>query len=109
MTDAVTLERKIDVAFETIPTPFFINEQAQVIIDIKRYGNVTKVPLMAVVQKEGKPGMWVVREDRAHFTVINKIARNETEMAIAEADKNSFIIVPDRHKKSLSEGMRIYQ
>lgn len=109
MTDAVTLERKINVAFETIPTPFFINEQAQVIIDVKLHENVTKVPLTVVVQKEGRIGMWVVREKHAHFTVIDKIAQNETEMAIAKVDKNIFIIVPDRHKKSLSEGMRIYQ
>lgn len=109
MTDAVTLERKINVAFETIPTPFFINEQAQVIIDVKQHENVTKVPLTVVVQKEGRIGMWVVREKHAHFTVIDKIAQNETEMAIAKVDKNIFIIVPDRHKKSLSEGMRIYQ
>ena len=109
ITDAVTLERKFYVAFETIPTPFFINEQAQVTIHIKQYENVTKIPLTVVVQKEGKTGMWVVQGEHAHFTAIDKIARNETEMAIEKIDKNSLIIVPDSHKKSLSEGMRIYQ
>ena len=53
--------------------------------------------------------MWVVREKHAYFTAIDKIAKNETEMAIAKVDKNSLIIIPDRRKKSLSEGMRIYQ
>jgi RND family efflux transporter MFP subunit len=109
MTDPVTLERKINVAFETIPTPFFINEQAQVIIDVRQHENVTKVPLSVVVQKEGEIGMWIMRDKHAHFMNINKIAQNETEMAIANVDENIFIIVPDRHKKSLSEGMRIYQ
>ncbi len=109
MTDAVTLERKFYVAFETIPTPFFINEQAQVIIDVKQYENVTKIPFAVVVQKEGRTGIWVVQGEHAHFTAIDKIAKNETEMAIEKVDKNSLIIVPDRRKKSLSEGMRVYQ
>jgi len=108
ITDAVTLERKFYVAFETIPTPFFINEQAQVIINVKQYDNVTKIPLTVVVQKEGKMGIWVVQGKHAHFAAIDKIARNETEVAIEKTDKNHLIIVPDRRKKSLSEGMRIY-
>ena len=109
MSDAVTLERKINVAFETIPKPFYINEQAQVIINVKQYENVLKIPIEVVVQNNGKLGMWIVQEGRAHFVVINKIAKNESEMAISNGDKNNFIIVPDRHKKPLSEGMVIYQ
>jgi multidrug efflux pump subunit AcrA (membrane-fusion protein) len=109
MTDSVTLERKINVAFETLPRPFFINEQALVFIDVRQYDNVTTVPLTVVVQKGGKTGMWVVQNGHAHFAAIDKLAVNETEMAIAEGDIDTAVIVPDKHKKSLSEGMRIYQ
>ena len=109
MSDAVTLERKINVAFETIPEPFYINEQALVIINVKQYKNVLKIPLKVVVQNNGKLGMWIVKKGHAHFVVIDKLARNEREVAILNGDKNSPVIVPDKHKKPLSEGMVIYQ
>ena len=108
MTDPVTLERKINVAFTAIPTPFFINEQARVTIAINEYDNVVKVPLKVVVQKKGKAGMWVVQDNRAHFTVIDKLAASETEMAIAQIEPDTVIIIPDKRKKSLAEGMRIF-
>jgi hypothetical protein len=109
MSDAVTLERKINVAFAKLPTPFYINEQALVIINVKKYKNVLKIPLKIVVQNNGKSGMWVVKEGHAHFVTINKTAQNEDEIALANGDKNSFIIVPNRHNKALSEGMAVYQ
>jgi len=109
MSNAVTFERKINVAFETIPNPFYINEQALVIINVKQYKNVLKIPLKVVVQKNGKSGMWIVKKGHAHFVVIDKLAQNEHEMALSSGDKNSPVIVPDRRKKTLSEGMVIYQ
>ncbi len=108
ISDTVTLERTIDVAFETLPEPFFINEQAQVLISVRQYDKVTKIPLAAIVQKQGTTGMWVKRNKYAHFVLIDEIARNETEIAVSGKDKNYLVIIPDSHKKSLKEGMRIY-
>jgi len=109
MTDPVTLERTINVAFATLPKPFFINEQARVIINVRKYDHVVKIPLTTVVQRNGKTGVWVVRNGRAHFLTIKTVAVNDSEMAIANGDINTSILIPDNHKKSLSEGMRIYQ
>ena len=109
MTDPVTLERTINVSFTTIPEPFFINEQARVIIAIEQYDNVVKVPLQVVVQREGKPGMWVVQNGRAHWQSIDTLGVSETELAMAKGTVETSIIIPARGKKSLREGMRIYQ
>ena len=109
MTDSVTLERKINVTFTALPQPFFINEQAKVRIAVRQYKQVNKVPLVCVVQRQGKQGIWVVRQGRAHFIAITKIASNETTMAIEQDQSTATIIVPNLHKKSLREGMRIYQ
>ena len=109
MTDPVTLERTINVAFTTLPKPFFINEQARVIINVRKYDHVVKIPLTTVVQRNGKTGVWVVRNGRAHFLTIKTVAVNDSEMAIANEDSNTSILIPDNHKKSLNEGMRIYQ
>jgi RND family efflux transporter MFP subunit len=108
MSDAVTLEREIDVAFETIPKPFYINEQAEIQIDVKTYSDVLKIPLNVIVQKKGKLGIWIAKDKHAHYLNIEKIAQNDSEIAIANIDKNTQIIVPDSHKKPLSDGMKIH-
>ncbi len=109
MTDAVTLERKINVAFEHIPVPFFINEQARVIIAVQHLKDVTKLPRTVVVQKGGRQGGWTVRAGKAHFLPLTIVDENATEIAIQTDQRDLSIIVPDPHKKSLREGMRIYQ
>ncbi len=106
--DAITLEREVDVAFEHIPTPFYINEQAEVRIKVSHYDKVSKIPLTAVVQKEGKVGVWIAKDGHAHFQIIQKIAQNDSEMAVSNIDKKAKIIIPSKSKKPLSEGMKIH-
>ncbi len=108
ISDSVTLEREIDVAFLHIPKPFFINEQAEVSIDIDTLANVEKIPLKVLVQDAGKTGVWILKESKAYFKLVEKIAQNDEEMAIKNLDTNTQIIVPNPHKKSLKNGMKIH-
>jgi len=108
MSDDVTLEREIYIAFKNIPKPFYINEQAEVNINVKTYTDVLKVPLKVIVGKNGKIGIWILKESHAHFLRVEKIAQNNNEMAISNLDKNIQIIVPDTSKKPLSDGMKIH-
>lgn len=105
--DNVTLEREIYIAFENIPQPFYINEQAEVNINVKTYTNIRKVPLKVLVEKNGKIGIWVAKDNHAHFLVIEKIAQNESEVAISNIDENTQVMVPEAAKKPLSENMKI--
>lgn len=105
--DAVTLERKIDVAFDAIPKPFYINAQALVNIAVKKYENVFKIPLNLLVTREGKLGIWVLKEGRASFLVVQKIAQNDNEIAISNISDQTKIIVPNASKKPLRDGMKI--
>jgi membrane fusion protein, macrolide-specific efflux system len=107
MSDEVTLEREIYVAFENIPKPFYVNEQAEVNVYIETYANTLKVPLKVVVEKNAQVGIWIAKDHRAHFLNIEKIAQNESEIAISNIDANAQIIVPDTAKKPLSENMKI--
>ncbi len=109
MSDAVTLERTINVAFTKIPVPFFINEQARVTIVVRQLDQVLKIPRTVLVQRGGKDGVWVDRNGRAHFLPITTIGENNSEVALADDQKGLAVIVPDSHKKSLREGMRIFQ
>lgn len=108
MSDAVTLEREIDVAFETLPTPFYINEQAEVHIVVNNLSSVVKIPTNVVVQRNGKLGVWLVEKSLAKFQVIEKIAQNDSEIAISNIDKASHIIVPNSKKKPLSDGAKVH-
>ncbi len=108
MSDAVTLEREIDVGFIDIPTPFYINEQAEVSIHIKTYNNVVKIPSKLVVQNGGKLGVWVEENLHAKFIFIEKLGQNESEVAVKNFDKNSKILIPNPKKKPLKDGMKIH-
>jgi len=108
MSDAVTLEREIDVGFMNTPKPFYINEQAEVSIHIKTYTNVVKIPSKVVVQNGGKLGVWIVENSHAKFIFIDKIAQDDNEVAIKNLDKNSKILVPSANKKPLKDGMKIH-
>jgi len=108
VSDPVTLEREVDVAFITIPKPFYINEQAETTIYTGSYSHILKIPLKVVVQQNGKAGVWISKEGHAHFQPLEKIAQDEKYIAVSNLDKESRIIVPDSTKKSLKEGMRIH-
>lgn len=51
--------------------------------------------------------MWIAKDNHAHFLNIEKIAQNNSEIAISNVDENTQIIVPDTAKKPLSENMKI--
>ena len=108
ISDAVTLEREIDVAFSNIPEPFYINEQAEVTIEIKTFTDVVKIPLKVLVQNDGVMSAWVVQNSKAHFIAIKKIAQNDNEMAVENLTTKTKLIVPDTHKKPLKDGMKIH-
>jgi len=108
MSDAVTQEREINIAFDALPIPFYINEQAEVSILTHTIENILTVPLSLLRQFNGQIGVWVAKGNKAHFKPLNITARGENEAGIAEGlAKESLLIIPDAHKKPLFEGMKI--
>jgi len=106
--DAVTQEREVDVAFDTLPIPFYMNEQAEVLITTKHFKNVAKIPADLIVYKNKKAGVWVKEKGHAHFLHVKITALSDKEAAVENLDKNTQLLVPDKKKKSFSESMRIY-
>jgi len=106
--DAITQEREVDVAFEKLPIPFYINEQAEVNIFAKSYKDVLKIPATAVTYEGGKAGIWINENQKAHFKMIDVIARGEKELAINGVDKDTKIIIATKKNKPLKEGMSIH-
>jgi len=107
LSDAVTLERKVNVSFDTIPKPFYINAQAFVEIEVKTHKDILKIPLTLLIEKNGVLGIWIAKDSRAYFKNIKKIAQNNNEIGISNIDENTKIIIPDTSKKPLKDGMKI--
>ena len=108
MSDAVTLEREIDVAFVKTPKPFYINEQAEVKIAIKKLNSVVKIPLNLIVQEAGAMGVWVAKNEHAQFVKLEEVGHSDDAVAVKNFDKASKILVPNPKKKPLSNGMKIH-
>ena len=110
MSNLVTLEREIAIGFDTLVTPFYINEQAEVAIEVASYENALKIPAYLLVTKDSKQGVWITKDERAHFQEISLLAQNDEEIAIASGlSKESVVLVPATHNKPLREGMKIYR
>ena len=108
--DAVTQEREINVAFDELPIPFYINEQARVTINAKTISNAITIPLNTIKVEDGKEGVWTLIDNKTYFKELNIQAKGDNEAAIISGIKTEdIIIIPDSSKKALSEGMRINQ
>jgi len=106
-TDPITQEKEIDVAFENLPIPFYINEQAEVLIATKRFSNIVKISSKFLVSKNGSLGMWVKKDSKAHFKKLDITARGEDELSASNLNINDEIIVVSSKKKPLYEDASI--
>lgn len=106
--DAVTLEKEVDVAFEKLPIPFYINEQAEVNIVTSKLSNVLKVPVQAIAYYNSESGVWTDKEGKAHFKSVKVLARGVKEVAISQMDIDTEILIGSDNKRSFAEGMRIH-
>ncbi|OIP52897.1 MAG: efflux transporter periplasmic adaptor subunit [Helicobacteraceae bacterium CG2_30_36_10] len=109
ISDAVTQERQVNISFDTLPTPFYINEQAQVAITTQNFSDILTIKAALLSLKNGKNGVWIVQNSTAHFVELSIVARSGEFVGVQSGvDESTKIIVPDASKKPLSEGMRVH-
>ena len=106
--DAVTQEREVDVAFEKLPIPFYINEQAEVLINTKTLQNIVTVPTKVIVHKDAKSGVWIAQNSKAHFQKVRVLGISGKTVAVKNLATNAVILVPTKNKKPLYEGARVH-
>jgi len=105
VSDPVTQEREVDVGFEKIPEPFYINEQAEVLITVETFKGLYKVPLRYLTSKKG---IWIRENGQAHFKVLSIVAEDGEFAGVLEGvDEETEILIPDEKKKPLFEGSTI--
>lgn len=110
MSNAVTLEREVNIGFDVTPEIFYINEQAEVTIQIATYKEVLKVPLNLLSKYNGKKGLWVAEGERAYFKEVSVLAQSDEEAAIGSGlEADAALLVPKISNKPLSDGMKIFR
>ncbi|MCF6172386.1 MAG: efflux RND transporter periplasmic adaptor subunit [Campylobacteraceae bacterium] len=104
----ITYEREIDVAFDNLPIPFYLEEQAVVKIDIGALKNIVKVPTKALSIYKEKNGVWILKGDRVKFKPLEILAYENKTAAVRGLSIDEKLVIPDSKKNSLSDGMKIY-
>ena len=109
MSDAVTQERQVNISFDKLALPFYINEQAQVAITTQNFNDILTIKAAHLSFKNGKSGVWIVQNNTAHFQELDILARSGEFVAVQSGvDESTKILVPDSSKKPFSEGMRVH-
>jgi len=109
ISDPVTQEREVAVSFDTIPVPFYINEQAQVSITTKTVPELYTFDIALLAHEKGKVGVWTVENDKAHFLELKQLIRSDKLAGVpSQLDEDTKILVPSPKKKSFTEGMRVH-
>jgi len=106
--NSVTNEREIDVSFDNLPIPFYLEEQAIVDIDIKELKNIIKIPTQAMSIYKEQEGVWIVADSIIHFKPIKILAYSDHSVATKDITTEDRLVIPNPKKKSLSDGMKIY-
>jgi len=104
----ITYEREIDVAFDNLAIPFYLQEQAIVDIDIRVLKDITKVPSNTLTIYKEKQGVWVVKNHIVTFKPLEILAYGDKNVATKSISKDEKLVIPNPKKKSLTNGMKIY-
>ena len=104
----VTYEREIDVAFDNLPIPFYLEEQAVVSIDITTLKDVVKIPAKILTIYKEKSGVWTLAKNRVKFKPLKVLGHQNKSVAVKGININDKLIVLDPKKTSLKDGMKIY-
>jgi len=105
--NSVTNEREIDVAFDNLPIPFYLEEQAIVNINIKVLKDIIKVPTNTITVYNEKSGVWIEKDNEVQFHPIKIVAHKGKFSATKDLSSNENIVIPNPKNKALFNGMNI--
>jgi len=107
--DRVTEEREVDVAVDHLPSNSFIGQRADVYIEMARKQGATQVPLSALVEHDGKPGVFLIERGRALWRQVQTglRGRNAVEIVSGLAAHEMVIVNPLAGDKPIAEGARV--
>ena len=104
----ITYEREIDVAFDKLPIPFYLEEQAIVKIHIKTLKDALIIPTKALSTYKGKNGVWILKDNKVEFKPVKIIAYDGEKVALKDVSADAKLVIPDPKKVALKDGLKIY-
>lgn len=84
LSDAVTEERLVMVAFDQPPAGLTLNEMAEVTLNLPARSNALTLPPAALVRQNGQTGVFAVESGRAQFITVNVGIRTENGLEILD-------------------------
>jgi RND family efflux transporter MFP subunit len=105
--DRETREFRVDVYVNELPDNWAVGQRAEVYIEAARKSNVLAIPQRAVVLREGKPGVYIVDEGKAHWRELVLGVRGIEHVEIINGvTKNDFLIVGGESSQ-VADGQRV--
>jgi HlyD family secretion protein len=106
LSDAVTEERLVMVAFDQPPVDLTLNEMAEVALSVPTRSNALTMPPAALVRQAGQTGVFTVEGGRARFVTVNVGIRTETGVEILDGLAEGTQVVTQK-AKPLVDGDRL--
>jgi HlyD family secretion protein len=106
LSDAVTEERLVMVAFDQPPVGLTLNEMVEVILTLPARNNTLTLPPAALVRQNGQTGVFAVVDGRAKFVAVNVGIRTENGVEILGGLNEGAQVVTQK-ARPLLEGDRL--
>ncbi len=106
LSDAVTEERLVMVAFDQPPADLTLNEMAEVALSLPTRSNALTMPPAALVRQAGQTGVFTVEGGRARFVTVNVGIRTENGVEILDGLAEGTQVVTQK-AKPLVDGDRL--
>jgi len=107
--DRVTEEREVDVALDRPAAGRFLGQRADVNIETARRKDALRVPLSALIGRDGKSGVFTVVDGRTRWRVLQLGSRDRhfVEVLSGVSDRDLVVLNPLADKKPISDGARV--
>lgn len=106
LSDAVTEERLVMVAFDQPPPGLTLNEMAEVTLTLPARSNALILPPAALVRQAGQTGVFTVDDGRARFVTVNVGMRTENGVEILDGLAEGAQVVTQK-SRPLIDGDRL--
>ncbi len=107
-TDRETREFIVDVHVLELPANWAIGQRAEVYIEVARKENVIQVPANLVMREQGQTGLYILKQNRAHWQPIQLGLRSRERVEVTDGlQVDDLLIVPVNEKNSLRQNRKV--
>jgi hypothetical protein len=103
----ITYEREVDIVFNNLPIPFYLQEQAIIKINLKTLKDIVKIPTKVLDIYNQQQGVWIETNGKVSFKHIKILAYDKDLIATKDINSNINLVIPNPKNKTLSNGMKI--